>query len=89
MGEGEEEIPVIADSNILFRFLLKSRKIRNLLYSRKLLVYTPDWAIYELGKYLEYLRGKLVKKGFSPLLLEFLEISSHKVCRFEMSPEHI
>ena len=42
--------------------------------ARKLLVYTPDWAIYELEKYLEYLRGKLVKKGFSPLLLEFLEI---------------
>ena len=74
MEEGEGKIPLVADSNILFRFLLKSSRIRELLYSGKILVYVPDWAVYEIEKYLERLRAKLARKGFSPTLLEYLKV---------------
>ena len=59
MEEGGQVLPLVADSNVLFRFLLLSPRVRRILYSGRATVYTPDWAVREIEKYLSHIADKL------------------------------
>ena len=52
MEEGGRVLPLVVDSNVLFRFLLLSPRVRRILYSGRVAIYAPDWAVREVEKYL-------------------------------------
>jgi len=60
MEKRGERVFLIVDSNILFSYFMLSQKIRNLMLSSKVMLYTPDWAIHELNK---YFNNKIAKRA--------------------------
>ena len=63
MERGSKKVLLIVDSSsVLFSCFIFSEKIRNLMLNPKLVLYTPDWAIYELLKYFDEKIVKRVKK---------------------------
>ena len=66
MERGSKKVFLIVDSNVLFSCFIFSEKIRNLMLNPKLVLYTPDWAIYELLKYFDKkIVERVKKKGVS------------------------
>ena len=63
MEEGGQVLPLVADSNVLFRFLLLSPRVRRILYSGRVAIYAPDWAVREVEKYLSRIADKLERRG--------------------------
>ena len=50
MEKRSERVFLVVDSNILFSYFVFSKKIENIILSSNVVLYTPDWAIYELLK---------------------------------------
>ncbi len=72
MEERGSEVLLVADSNILFRFLLVSERVRRIVYSLRVVIYTPDWAVVEVNKYLDFIREKLERRGVSSVMLRLV-----------------
>jgi len=60
MEKRGERVFLLVDSNILFSYFMLSQKIRNLMLSSKVTLYTPDWAIHELNIVLDIMQKLIV-----------------------------
>ncbi len=73
MEKRSKKLFLIVDSNILFSYFLLSDRVRRLIESEDVVVYSPDWALYEINKYFgDVIVKKAEKKGISREELELL-----------------
>ncbi len=73
MEKRSERVLLVVDSNILFSYFVFSKKIENIILSSNVVLYTPDWAIYELNKYFsDRIAKRVEKKGMSKEELELI-----------------
>ena len=73
MEKRSERVFLVVNSNILFSYFVFSEKIENIILSSNVILYTPDWAIYELNKYFsDRIAKRVEKKGISKEELELI-----------------
>ena len=73
MENRSERVFLVVNSNILFSYFVFSEKIENIILSSNVILYTPDWAIYELNKYFsDRIAKRVEKKGISKEELELI-----------------
>ena len=73
MEERGKKLFLIVDSNILFSYFLLSDRVRRLINSKNVVIYSPDWALNEINMYFnDVIVKKAERKGVSKEELEML-----------------